>query len=194
MPYKLDIHGWMLEVELQTIEKWAKELPPGSVIVEVGSFYGRSTCCWAASAPDCSVFCFDQWFGEVEELGSISIEERKLNGFPLPGETNTYEQFLNNTKHLENVSSQKVYYPEQIVWDDNVSPDIVFIDAAHSNPIDRLYIDFWLPKIKKGGYICGHDYNLAAFADVTDNVRYIEQTTGSKVETFEHGSLWRIKV
>ena len=37
--------------------------------------------------------------------------------------------------------------------------DLVFIDANHTYPFVKQDIQLWLPKIKKGGIICGHDYN-----------------------------------
>ena len=39
------------------------------------------------------------------------------------------------------------------------SLDLVFIDANHSFQAVATDIRAWLPKIRKGGIICGHDYN-----------------------------------
>jgi len=36
--------------------------------------------------------------------------------------------------------------------------DLVFIDADHSYSSVWTDITTWLPKIRKGGIICGHDY------------------------------------
>ena len=36
--------------------------------------------------------------------------------------------------------------------------DMVFVDADHSYEAVRQDIDNWLPKVKKGGIIAGHDY------------------------------------
>jgi len=41
----------------------------------------------------------------------------------------------------------------------NGSLDLVFIDGDHSYEMVKLDIELWLPKIKKGGIMCGHDYN-----------------------------------
>jgi hypothetical protein len=36
--------------------------------------------------------------------------------------------------------------------------DFVFIDANHTYEDLKIDTNIWLPKVKKGGYICGHDY------------------------------------
>ena len=39
--------GFMTLQELEQIANWAKEVPENGVIVEVGSYVGRSACAWA---------------------------------------------------------------------------------------------------------------------------------------------------
>ena len=38
------------------------------------------------------------------------------------------------------------------------SLDFVYIDANHAYDFVKEDLEMWWPKIKKGGYICGHDY------------------------------------
>ena len=38
------------------------------------------------------------------------------------------------------------------------SLDICFIDAAHGYPYVLKDLRLWMPKMKEGGIICGHDY------------------------------------
>jgi len=47
------------------------------------------------------------------------------------------------------------------------SLDLVYIDANHEYEFVMDDIKYWLPKIKKGGIICGHDYDI----DSRDGVR-----------------------
>jgi hypothetical protein len=191
MTYSLDIRGWMSENELKTIEHWASSLPENSHIIEIGSFYGRSTYCWAASiSSNSTLYCYDQWCGEIAlDNDNISLDQLIKNGFPLPGDTNTYENFIENIKIFDNIKTKRVYDSTWIEWD-GPEVDVVFIDAAHSNPTDWNYIQYWLPKIKKGGFICGHDYK-SGFLDVDQNVHQLELMLNQSVETFLNGSLWR---
>jgi SAM-dependent methyltransferase len=50
------------------------------------------------------------------------------------------------------------------------SVDYVFIDGDHSYEAVRDEIKAWLPKIRPGGYIMGHDYKHLRFPGVTQAV------------------------
>lgn len=54
------------------------------------------------------------------------------------------------------------------------SLDMVFIDAAHDYGSIRTDIVSWLPKVKKGGLICGHDYDCPSTK--CDKSRMIERS------------------
>jgi len=43
---------------------------------------------------------------------------------------------------------------------DDKSLDLVFIDANHAYKYVKEDIELWMPKVKKGGFISGHDYGL----------------------------------
>lgn len=49
---------------------------------------------------------------------------------------------------------------------ENKSLDLVYIDADHCYKAVTNDIDIWLPKIKKGGIISGHDYGDKKHPDV----------------------------
>lgn len=70
-----------------------------------------------------------------------------------------YELFLSNIESVKqvitpirmaSVDAAKTYSDESL--------DVVFIDAGHSYEAVKADILAWYPKVKRGGYIAGHDY------------------------------------
>ncbi len=63
------------------------------------------------------------------------------------------------------------------------SMDFVFLDADHS--YDGLMADIaaWSPKVKPGGWLCGHDYrNAMEQFDFSGVDRAVDETFGDRVE------------
>ena len=128
------------------------DCPMDGKIVEVGSWKGKSTAfllveAWNKS-PRIEIYAVDTWLGSEEHAGEECIKNGTL-----------YDEFLANVKP---VSRQLVplrmtslkganFFPDQCL-------DSVFIDAAHDYENLKADIAAWLPKVKKGGIIAGHDY------------------------------------
>lgn len=195
MPYNTSIRGWMTESELQVLSTWAEELPPNATIVEVGSFFGRSAYCFAVSAPTAIVHCYDWWGGGVvEDDVNFPMETRIKHGFPLPGDINSIYNFLSNTRACPNIRATQVQGVADLDWPIEPSVDLFFLDAGHVNPDDWEYIAYWLPRVRPGGWIAGHDlYPNRLMPAVNDNVERLQQLLGREVETPPAGSLWRIR-
>lgn len=196
MPFDLSIKGWMIEQELKILEHWASTLKEGATIVEVGSFYGRSAYCLAASAPAGStVYCFDRWYGDPSDETIVNFSEEVIaaNGFPTPGLKNTFEHFMSNVSSLPNIVPKQVSDATEIAWHHGRIVDLFFIDAEHRNPSDWEYINYWVTFLRPGGSICGHDYYTDdRFPDIKTNVERLEKLFSTKVETYAGTSLWRI--
>lgn len=56
--------------------------------------------------------------------------------------------------------------------------DFVFIDADHAHESVKKDIKAWLPKIVKGGVLCGHDDNLKGVVNALDELVPDWQSTG----------------
>ena len=152
--------------------------PANGQIVEVGSWKGRSTAfllveAWNKS-PRIEVYAVDTWLGSEEHAGEECIKNGTL-----------YEEFLANVKP---VSRQLVPLRMTSLKGANFfadqSLDSVFIDAAHDYENVKADILAWLPKVKKGGLIGGHDY-LCGWGGVD---LAVQQTMG-EVEALENSWL-----
>lgn len=69
--------------------------------------------------------------------------------------------------------------------------DIVFIDGDHSYNGCKRDIEAWLPKVKSGGWICGHDYDHPDQGDVKHVVDEIFKN--DKIELGENRT-WFVRV
>jgi len=102
----------------------------GLRVVEVGTRTGRTARHVARYCP------------QVEELFAVDLEP-PLDGAFDPRERVTFVQGWSDA-----VAKQ---------FDDE-SLDLVFLDADHSEEWVLRDLEAWLPKLRLGGVICGHDY------------------------------------
>jgi hypothetical protein len=135
--------------------RFVKELSSGSKIVEVGSWKGKSVAYLGVeiinSGKDIKVDAIDTW-GEMDS--------EKYHTSDVYVKTNTlYQLFLGNISSVSSVvtpirmtslDAAKLYEDESI--------DVVFIDACHEYQCVKDDIAAWFPKVKRGGYVSGHDY------------------------------------
>ena len=189
-----NVLGWMTDLEVRVIQNLAKRVPDNGVIVEVGSFFGRSSCAWADSKPNATVICIDTFMEHYRVKHKVDEAICKANNFPESNKVyNLYESFLENTKQFSNIRMIRGMSPQGIQYTGE-SIDLFFLDASHTNPNDWENIEFFLPLIKSGGTISGHDYIPNTFPDVVENVAKLEAMLGVKAEIFEASSIWAIKL
>lgn len=127
----------------------AARLPAGCSAVEVGAASGRSAVYLAEALSElCKGFMLwmvdDLSYGGVSQLQEIETHVRavwpRLSG------------------GLRLLTGKSVATASQFA---DHSLDFVFIDGDHSYESVRDDISAWLPKVKSGGLLAGHDYNLA---------------------------------
>lgn len=130
--------------------RMVQRFPSGSKFVEVGSWKGKSSAYMAVeianSHKNIEFYCIDTWEGSVEHQGMKDL-------------TKLYDIFLDNMKPVE-----PYYFPMKIKSLEAVNKfgdgtlDFVFIDASHEYQDVKEDIIAWLPKVKRGGVLAGHDY------------------------------------
>jgi predicted O-methyltransferase YrrM len=71
-----------------------------------------------------------------------------------------YNEFIRNIKPVKKIINpiRMTSVEASGIYDDE-SLDFVFIDAAHDYTSVKIDIRNWLPKVRKGGVLSGHDYS-----------------------------------
>ena len=77
------------------------------------------------------------------------------------------------------------------------SCDAVYVDGyAHTGQEAGRTLDLWWPKVKRGGFMCGHDYDLGKWPNTFKAVNYFAGHRGLPVEVIPEPSgyaSWRIQ-
>jgi predicted O-methyltransferase YrrM len=151
----LTVEGWMSEVELRWLAETAATVPEGGVIVEIGSYLGRSACALAANTR-ATVYCVDMW-------------NHAWDGWQPPGpHSPNYSTFCFNTAEFDNITP--IHQPSVLaareMFESGSRADMIFIDAAHDEMNVRRDIESWRPLLKEGGVLAGHDYGFTGWPDV----------------------------
>jgi SAM-dependent methyltransferase len=157
----LAIPGWMSQEELEWLAGQAARVQVNR-IAEIGCWHGRSTRALADNiGPDGIVYAIDTWNGPPEtpdDIINVGIAAAHLP------EDWALDQFRKNTAGLDGKLSimqmSSVEAAKTVITDDGKF-DLVFIDAAHDYDNVKLDIQSWLPLVRPGGIIAGHDYQLA---------------------------------
>ena len=148
-----NIDGWLTENEALGLYLTASKLEKDSVIVEIGSWKGKSTYCMARGLRAGKIYAIDPFNAEGEEGSKETYENTK-------GEVPLFDQFITTLKQYgltDKIEPLKGYSHEFI---DRFSQiDFLFIDGDHS--IKGCDYDFthYSPLVKKGGFIAFHDFD-----------------------------------
>jgi len=147
-------------------------LPMHGILVELGTFYGRSICSVAKIVHEkrLRVFLVDTFVGVPEHKGTYEcglpdskIERRLIR--------NLDEFELTDCVTICRMTTVQAARAQRIP----TNVDAVFVDADHDPKAVRLDIRTWWPRIRLGGWMAGHDYapssREAVLMGVTDTVR-----------------------
>ena len=152
-------------------------------IVEIGSFLGRSTQVlgqYQLAHSDTKLTCIDTWGMEghshdvnVSNFCTCMFEKYPPNGgrpnpFALRNWDDVKASFMENTKDYDIDVMHQSSLEAHTEFEDG-SLDMVFIDSEHSYEQTKAELEFWYPKLKDGGVICGDDYH-PTFAGLIDAV------------------------
>lgn len=148
-----NIEGWLTDREAYGLYSISRKVKKNGVIVEIGSWKGKSTFCLAKGLKNGKVFAIDPFNAEGESGSKEKYEETK-------GTIPLFEQFSKammkygvwtKIEPLQGYSSQFKDKFKQI--------DLLFIDGDHSiEGCDYDFVNF-STFVKPGGFIAFHDYD-----------------------------------
>lgn len=145
LPYNYLCTG-MLELLLTLKGSLSSSTP--KTMIEIGSYMGESTMMFA------SVGIFDTIHSIEPHNGNE--EFNKLYGYSWE---DIKKEYKINTRYFDNIVHHQDYsYNVVDIFKDN-SIDFIYIDAEHTYESVKRDLDLYLPKLKKGGIIGGHDYH-----------------------------------
>jgi len=122
------------------LEDLIEHLPQGITMAEVGTYAGESAEIFLKSGKINKIYCIDLWH----------IEDWAEAEKPVDDLAKKYPQIIK----IKESSTKAVTHFE------DSSLDFCYIDANHYYEPCKADITNYLPKIKKGGWIGGHDYKM----------------------------------
>lgn len=152
---------------------------PKSTFVEVGAWKGMSAAFMAVeianSHKDIKFFCVDTWRGTSNEMVHALDPDITKHGSIL-------NIFTQNTKPVAGFINA-IQVPSTVAprLFEDASIEFVFIDADHTYEAVKQDIAAWLPKVKPGGYIGGHDMVAEAVHRAVSEVfgsNYVVKSSG----------------
>lgn len=139
---------WFADAACETLARLARKVSNlDGLIVEVGSWEGKSTIALANAVHPSMVYAVDTWKGSLNEESWHLAKQRDV-----------YAQFLTNIA----AATKGNVYPQRMGWrrwfhETEGAIRFCFIDAEHSYKEVRENIEVVLPRMVPGGILCGDD-------------------------------------
>ncbi len=148
-------------------------------MVEIGSYVGDSTKIFANQVSH--ITCIDPWRNGYDENDAASYQH------PMETVEAQFDKLLEEYKNIRKLKMTSKEASEKIK---DGSLDFVYIDGLHTREGVAQDIELWLPKVRKGGFVGGHDYASKHHPGVKVAV---DEAFGKPLKTFRDSS-WVVKI
>lgn len=184
------VEGWLTDGEGELLYNLAKECSGRGVIVEIGSWKGKSTICLALGSKNGSnviIHAIDP------HTGSPEIREQY-------GDVWSFDEFKQNIQkaQVDDIIVPIVATSEEAAKQFGAPVELIFIDGAHEYDSVKLDYELWFHKLINGGIMVFHDstcvpgpkqvveeviYNSSRFRNVgvVDKITYAQKVECSSV-------------
>lgn len=143
------VEGWLSKDEGEILYHLAKHCPKDKVIVEIGSWKGKSTI-WlgqgALEGNKAKIFAIDPHTGSPEHKERL-------------GKVNTFTEFKNNIKKgkVDKIVTPIVKTSVDASKNFDKKVGLLFIDGDHSYEMVKSDFEAWYPKLMNKGVVAFHD-------------------------------------
>lgn len=151
-------------------------------MIEIGSYMGESTMLFAASGIFDSIWAIDPFKGDDPAMG---LGKQGLNWKDIKNE------YDNNTRYFSNITLYEDYSYNVVEKFPNEYADFIYIDGAHDYESVVQDLECYLPKVKRGGLIGGHDYNKW-YEPYEDVMRAVDHVVGKPNKVYPDTSWLKI--
>lgn len=144
-PASIDsVPALLTKYEKQTLYRLAQQVPNHGVIVEIGSFKGGSTICFAAgaSAKGVTIHCIDTFMAE-----NVTGNEGQ----------DTYAAFLHNTAIYRDMITVHRGYSYDMHGEFSEQIDLLFVDGDHSYEGVTSDLRLYVPRMHDNAILIMHD-------------------------------------
>ena len=161
------LEGQVLAREGLLLRRLARSVSLPNVIVELGSYTGKSTCCLAVGSAEgqrARVYAIDLWttgtydenrrFYQYDPASSEPQQNSKFSRQPALDLFNERRALYDPAGLIHPITGLTTKIAE--VFDQPVG--LLFIDADHTYEAVKADFEAWAPKVVPGGVIALHDY------------------------------------
>jgi len=164
------MYGWFTFPNFYT--EMVNRFPNGSTLVELGTYEGKS---------------FSYLIVEALNTGK-QFDMVGVDSFTFEGLLDKYHE---NMRPLQgNFRTIVGQSNESSSFFTNQSVDFVFVDADHVYPNVKADILAWLPKMKPGGIMAGHDYN----SQHPGVIQAVDEIFGERKTYLPEEDVWLIEI
>ncbi|KAF4749516.1 hypothetical protein FOZ62_013990 [Perkinsus olseni] len=143
--------GMRWDTAIALLEEMAVHRGPNLAVVEIGVFSGHFSDFVLGALPNVTLIGIDPYYGDD---GTFPPELAHLDPVMVYEQTKErYSKYSERAKLWATTSKEA----SRVIPDESV--DLIFIDGCHEYDCVREDIDLWLPKLRPGGIMSGHDFS-----------------------------------
>ncbi|MEQ1403839.1 class I SAM-dependent methyltransferase [Neorhizobium sp. Rsf11] len=137
-----------------------KRLPKNAVVAEIGVLMGVLSEYLLSRRPDIKIFMVDNWQTADKQPAAYKAtgDDHALHADPARVASHRSQAESRAKRFAGRAIIVPVSSIEAATTIADGSLDLVFLDADHSYDAVRADLSAWLPKVKAGGWIGGHDF------------------------------------